>query len=154
MNQEYGAMVRCDLHRCTGCRACELACVQSHGVAGATVGTLAGPVKPRLFVPGAGEKPILCRHCEDAPCLNACPRGAGQARLDEEKCGDCGEVPCVSACPFGAIRPAAGPVKCDLCGGDPACVRACPNGALTLVHPEKAREEKNARALEWLRRMV
>lgn len=174
MNQEYGAMVRCDIHRCTGCRACELVCVQSHGVAGATVGTLTGPVKPRLFISGAGETPVLCRHCEDAPCLNACVKGAisrvnGQVIIDEKKCIGCKD--CVMACPFGAIAilpvsedgaqvtqsgsdlPRKAASKCDLClglPGGPACVRACPNKALRLVDPDEERLAKNLRAAESL----
>jgi Fe-S-cluster-containing hydrogenase component 2 len=31
-------------------------------------------------------------------------------------------------------------VKCDLCNGDPACVRLCPSGAITLIVREEARK--------------
>ena len=43
---------------------------------------------------------------------------------------------CVSVCPFGAMsynildRKV---IKCDLCGGDPACARACPTDAITYI---------------------
>jgi ferredoxin len=28
-------------------------------------------------------------------------------------------------------------VKCDLCGGDPACIKACEYGAISLVKAKK-----------------
>ena len=40
------------------------------------------------------------------------------------------------ACPFGTVNYVVetGKVaKCDLCGGDPACVKACPTDAITYV---------------------
>lgn len=56
----------------------------------------------------------------------------------EERCIGCWM--CVMSCPSGAIRDTGGPelraVKCDRqCAFDtgvPACVRACPTGALTF----------------------
>jgi Fe-S-cluster-containing hydrogenase component 2 len=37
----------------------------------------------------------------------------------------------VDACPIGAVGFHGGhPLFCDLCGGSPACVAACPTGAL------------------------
>lgn len=59
--------------------------------------------------------------------------------VDEEKCVGCGF--CVIACPWGLVvldpmkRKA---IKCDLCGGDPVCVKECPEKALLLVDLNEA----------------
>lgn len=164
MNQEFGSMVACDRSKCTGCRACEVACFRAHTPeAGKTVGTVEVPVIPRVFVTetDAGFAPVHCKHCEDAPCLNACNRD-GILRIDHHlvidarRCQDCTTPVCASACPFGAIRLMPLPAKCDLCMGaeGPACVRSCPNQALRLVELTAEREAKNANAARWLLRMV
>jgi Fe-S-cluster-containing dehydrogenase component len=69
--------------------------------------------------------------------------------LDEEKCIGCNW--CVLACPFGVIRMDEGRkviIKCDQCfervqrGELPACVSACPTGALTFRELDDVREER------------
>jgi carbon-monoxide dehydrogenase iron sulfur subunit len=79
--------------------------------------------------------PIQCRHCENAPCMAACPSNAikkedGIVVVEKEKCIGC--KACMMVCPFGAmsIDAECGVLKCDLCGGNPACVNACKTGAL------------------------
>jgi Fe-S-cluster-containing hydrogenase component 2 len=58
----------------------------------------------------------------------------GRVELIEPRCTGCGK--CIAACPFDAIRRVTAldiAVKCDGCaaiGGSPACVPACPTGAL------------------------
>jgi formate dehydrogenase beta subunit len=90
-----------------------------------------------------------CMHCEDASCVNVCPEGAlyhhqlGFVALNREKCTGC--ETCVRACPFGIPRMereswdgrfAMKATKCTFCqeciekGTSPACVEACPTGAL------------------------
>ncbi|UCH57973.1 MAG: 4Fe-4S dicluster domain-containing protein [Candidatus Bathyarchaeota archaeon] len=78
-----------------------------------------------------------CRHCPKPKCVDACPTGAlliakDRVILEREKCDLCGA--CIEACLIpGALRIFDGELlKCDLCGGDPACVRYCPTGSLTL----------------------
>lgn len=164
MNKEFGAMVVCDRSKCTGCRACEIACFCAHDTqAGKTVGTVAAPVIPKLFVTETetGPAPIHCKHCEDAPCRNACKQDAitridNQVIIHTQTCERCTAPVCAAACPFGAIRLTPVPAKCDLCiGGEgPACVRACPNQALRLVELTAEREKKNANAARWLSYMV
>lgn len=172
--------IAADGSKCTGCRACELACFAAHnnktnGV-GTTVGTVTVPVTPRLYLVQGADicLPVQCKHCEDAPCLAACAKRAirrveGQVIIDEARCIGCKD--CILACPFGAItilpvwekgKPVLQPgsdlprktaSKCDLCCGSeagPACVRACPNGALRLVDPEEECLTKNLRAAESL----
>ena len=85
-----------------------------------------------------------CMHCTDAACVTVCPSGAlyynkefKTVGLTREKCIGCKE--CVAACPFEIPRydSATDKVyKCDMCESritnnlDPACVKACPTGAL------------------------
>lgn len=81
--------------------------------------------------------PIMCMQCEDPACEKVCPVGAfwrdknGAVISDPKKCIVC--KLCVSACPMGniSVSPITKKiVKCTLCGGDPACVRVCPSGAI------------------------
>ncbi len=86
---------------------------------------------------------LQCRHCEEAPCLEACITGAMQrdrrteaVLCDEEKCVGCWM--CIMVCPFGVIKrdleSKKVASKCDLCLGEdmPVCVQNCPNEALTF----------------------
>lgn len=97
-----------DLTRCVGCDACTVACKQENGtpldtffarVLNVEVGTF--PNVKRLYIP------VLCNHCEDAPCLKACPNKAifrrhdGIVLIDQDRCRGTGA--CVSACPYGNI---------------------------------------------------
>ena len=54
---------------CTGCRACEYACSTYHyGVT--------RPALSRVHVykhKGIVDVPVICWHCDDAPCIEACP---------------------------------------------------------------------------------
>jgi Fe-S-cluster-containing hydrogenase component 2 len=58
----------------------------------------------------------------------------GARVIDQELCIGC--QTCIQACSyelsrirFDRVKKKA--IKCDLCGGDPACVKACPTGALS-----------------------
>lgn len=139
------------IEKCLGCKSCELACAVAHSRSKDLLGALLEPVRPHARVKvGAVETyavPLHCRHCEDAPCVKVCPSHAMSRSgpnepvvCQEAKCIGC--TLCVLVCPFGVIRmDRAGKaiVKCDLCqellaeGRDPACVTACPTGALRFV---------------------
>ena len=129
-----------DLRTCIGCHACSVACKSEFdvplGVFRDTVKYVESGTYPhatRHFVP------VLCNHCEDAPCLDACPTSAisrledGQVVIDKGRCN--ANRYCMSACPYGAIY--IDPYeqvaqKCTFCehrtadGRQPACVDACP----------------------------
>ncbi len=136
---------------CMGCRLCEIHCLVQHSRTKNIIKAYKGEYpKPRARMAvedkGCLSFALQCRHCEDAPCLEACLTGAlardpatGAILHDEEKCVGCWM--CIMVCPSGVIerdrerKKAAS--KCDLCQGAemPVCVQQCPNGA--LVYGEK-----------------
>jgi len=84
-----------------------------------------------------------CLHCGDPACVHACPTGALKQRhdgivyIDQAICAGCKY--CVEVCPFGTPHPnheTGTAMKCRMCldrvddGMQPACVTACPTGAL------------------------
>ena len=102
-----------------------------------------------------------CMHCTDSACVKVCPSGAlhytefGTVGLAKEKCIGCKE--CVSACPFEIPRYDGLTdkiYKCDLCESRlradllPACVKACPTGALTFGDKDKMIKAAYKRAKE------
>jgi carbon-monoxide dehydrogenase iron sulfur subunit len=93
---------------------------------------------------------LQCRHCDDAPCVEACMTGAmhrdpetGAVVSDPERCVGCWM--CVMVCPAGAVYRGTDEKiasKCDLCGGDlvPACVAGCPNEA--VVYEDRSQDKE------------
>lgn len=97
-----------DANKCIGCKICEVACHAAHDNLNYTVGAQNSAIAPRLHVMQINGKsvPVQCRHCEDAPCANACAIGAiteqdGKIMINEATCIGC--KACLVACPFGAI---------------------------------------------------
>jgi carbon-monoxide dehydrogenase iron sulfur subunit len=137
--------------RCVACRTCEIACAVSRSSLTkelpAAIYEEILPL-PRVRVePAAPDRgfPVQCRHCEDAPCLDACPAGAlyrhenGLVLLHDTRCIGCWM--CVMVCPFGAPRPFRHfrkMLKCDQCHDmeTVACVESCPTEALMLLDPQ------------------
>ncbi|MBE9547419.1 MAG: 4Fe-4S dicluster domain-containing protein [Proteobacteria bacterium] len=157
-----------DVSKCTGCRACQLACKQWNGLpAKQTIntGTYQNPpdlqtntwtlIRFQEISDGNGGVKWLfrkdgCMHCTDASCVKVCPSGAlqytkyGTVAIDNSKCIGCKE--CVAACPFEIPKYDSKTdkvYKCDLCFSriqsalEPACVKACPTGALQFGDKDK-----------------
>lgn len=147
VNEEY----------CIGCRLCEIHCAVQHSRSKKIIKAFREETPralARVLVEEEGPLSFAmqCRHCEEAPCIEACIVGAmhrdeetGAVLCDEDRCVGCWM--CVMVCPFGAIqRNLVGNVaasKCDLCFGEdmPACVANCPNEALTFIEVECAEGE-------------
>src|SRR5690606_26579460 len=86
----------------------------------------------------------VCKHCVNAPCLEACPTGSiirtefDTVLVQQDVCNGCGY--CQPACPFGVIeidRQGTGKAhKCTLCydrlkdGLEPACAKTCPTDSI------------------------
>jgi phenylglyoxylate dehydrogenase beta subunit len=133
-----------DAAKCDGCGLCMSACAERKSAPGAALNLKNSRIH---IVPngdgGAGEKFALglCRQCGDPKCVSVCPAGAlakdavtGVVGWDAAKCVDC--LLCTVGCAYAGIAPDEATqrvVKCDTCAGDPACVPACPTGALRYL---------------------
>ena len=100
-----------------------------------------------------------CMHCADPGCLKACPApGAivqyanGIVDFHEEHCIGCGY--CITGCPFDIPRISKRDhkaYKCTLCsdrvavGREPACIKACPTGALVFGTKEDMQQHAAGR---------
>ena len=98
-------------------------------------------------------------HCADPGCLKACPApGAivqyanGIVDFHEENCIGCGY--CITGCPFDVPRISKKDnkaYKCTLCsdrvavGLEPACIKACPTGALVFGTKEDMQHHAEGR---------
>ena len=163
--QAYGFFT--DTTLCIGCKACEVACkewnqlpAEPDGLSGMsydnTRALSATTWRHVAFVEqverdSGATAPQgrwlmmsdVCKHCEPAPCLEACPTGAifrtefDTVVVQQDICNGCGY--CVPACPFGVIEVDGidGKAhKCTLCydrlkgGLEPACSKACPTDSI------------------------
>jgi len=109
----------------------------------------------------------VCKHCEEAGCLEACPTGSivrtevGSVLVQNDVCNGCGY--CIVSCPFGVIdrRPkplpdAGGAFKCTFCydrqksGLVPACAKVCPTESIVFGRLDDLRARASQR-VEQLR---
>ncbi len=150
----WGMLV--DTTKCAdGCTDCVEACNQEHGLYGKgrpeTDAQYIRVVEVHDPVTGRDQSfPVMCQHCETAPCVDVCPTGAsfrredGVVLVDKHTCIGCRY--CMLACPYKArsfihenltdqvphTPRGKGTVEsCNFCthrvdrGGTPACVEAC-----------------------------
>jgi carbon-monoxide dehydrogenase iron sulfur subunit len=160
---------------CTGCKTCELACAVEHSRSKNLLGAMleSPPPHSRLYVEAAItspfeilKMPMTCRHCDPAPCIAACIPQAMHRTPDDvvinvggkHECIACGM--CVMMCPFGMIARAPAfdgltatgsrvmALKCDLCPDRdvPACVAACPTGAIVFAEGDEFAHQSRVRA--------
>ena len=156
-----------DVGICNGCYSCQIACKGEH------VGNDWTPyAKPQPntghfwlhlieHINGTVPKvkmhyvPLLCQHCDNAPCIKSCPvkaiykREDGLVILDPTKCTGCKN--CVDACPYGVIyfnESLNQAQKCTGCahlldGGEwkiPRCADACPTEAIRFGEESEFKE--------------
>ena len=107
----------------------------------------------------------VCKHCEHAGCLEACPTGSifrtevGSVYVQDDVCNGCGY--CIVGCPFGVIdrRPqalpgAGGAFKCTFCydrqidGLTPACAKACPTASIQFGPLDELRARADQRVAD------
>ncbi len=122
-----------DLDKCSECDECGALCSYFYHPGNNGITSL------REFAHFA----LVCRRCDDAPCVNSCPWEA--LELQESnilrrymmRCTSC--KTCSNACPFGVIYPETIPfliARCDFClgrvkdGEYPACLGSCSPGAM------------------------
>jgi formate dehydrogenase iron-sulfur subunit len=168
--RQYGFFT--DTTLCIGCKACEVACKEWNslpadhltltGMSYDNTGALSSNTWRHVaFIEkvrsdGADGAMVLppfqshwkmmsdvCKHCDNAPCQEACPTGAlfrtefDTVVVQQDICNGCGY--CVPACPFGVIdlNELDGKAhKCTLCydrlksGLEPACAKSCPTDSI------------------------
>ena len=136
-----------DLDRCSGCKACVVACHTLNGLDDTETWRDVG-----LMVGGSTSAPVMqhvttaCHHCLEPACMIACPVKAyekdavtGIVKHLDDQCFGCQY--CTLACPYEVPKYHAGlgiVRKCDMCssrlavGEAPACVQSCPHEAIVI----------------------
>ena len=169
---------------CIGCKACEVTCKEWNGVpedgydwTGLSYDNTkhlgASTWRHVKFVENAPEPGFggnagevnswtfssdVCKHCEEAGCLEACPTGSivrtefGGVFVQPDVCNGCSY--CVVACPFGVIernQSDGRAFKCTFCydrqkaGLVPACAKACPTESIMFGEIEHLRAKAQER---------
>ena len=174
-----------DATLCIGCKACEVACKEwnqvphdgftwtgtSYDNSGALGHSTWRHVKfverVRAGVPAWDFLSDVCKHCEHAGCLEACPTGSivrtelGGVFIQPDVCNGCGY--CVVSCPFGVVdrRPDDGRAfKCTFCydrqkvGLEPACAKVCPTQSIQFGELADVRVRAEGRLAELKARGV
>jgi formate dehydrogenase iron-sulfur subunit len=165
-----------DTSLCIGCKACEVACKQwnqlpsdgfhftgnSYDNTSSLSSTTWRHVAFKEKIGDQGGRWLMmsdvCKHCEDAPCQQACPTGSliynefGDVYVQPDICNGCGY--CIAACPFGVLGRSeidGHAHKCTLCydrqkGGEtPACAKACPTASIQFGPVKELRQRAKER---------
>jgi len=176
-----------DATLCIGCKACEVACKEWNqlpedglaltGFSYDNTGRLGAATWRHVkFVEENGDGAVgwsflsdVCKHCENAGCLEACPTGAivrteiGSVFVQDDICNGCGY--CVVTCPFGVVERSdrklpggGGAHKCTFCydrqkdGLTPACAKSCPTESIAFGPLDELRKRAAARVAELAER--
>jgi len=130
---------------CLACHLCEYYCAFANSKNDNMIKALKNiKINPRIKVEDSNNNvsfAVSCRHCDEPLCVKSCITGAltkvdGIIKINSDKCVKC--YTCILVCPYGAVMPSDNGVvqKCELCidnaGGVPACVKNCPNAALSF----------------------
>jgi molybdopterin-containing oxidoreductase family iron-sulfur binding subunit len=103
-----------DQERCVGCWSCAIICKSENdlplGIWWNRILTEGAALDQPIVVRGGALEmhwlPLACQHCENAPCVKACPvqatyhRDDGVVMMDNDRCIGCRY--CMTACPYGA----------------------------------------------------
>lgn len=152
-----------DMTKCIGCKCCVVACNEQNGnpadILWRRVGEIEGGIYPDTL---RHYLSMGCNHCLEPTCMTGCPVDAyskdgptGIVRHSADICIGCQY--CTWNCSYGVpqYNPERGVVgKCDMCygrltkGQQPACVSACPEGAIRIetIRTAEWREEYRADA--------
>jgi anaerobic dimethyl sulfoxide reductase subunit B (iron-sulfur subunit) len=147
---QYGIYI--DAARCMGCFACIVACKDLHDLPAGPASWIRVKTTERGRFPHLSVSflPLLCFHCRQPACLEACPAQAVSKRaedgivvVDREAClgkDSCGL--CLEACPYDApqfwTEDNPKMQKCDLCldrlqkGEKAFCALSCPMEAIVI----------------------
>lgn len=153
---KYGMVI--DINRCNGCYNCFLACRDEYWNNDYPPYSLAQPFRGhfwlRIIEKERGKypkvkvayTPLMCMHCDDAPCIKAAKDGAVYKRpdgiviIDPEKAT--GQKQIVDSCPYRVIywnEEKNIPQKCTFCAHlldqgwkEPRCAEACPTQAMVF----------------------
>jgi Fe-S-cluster-containing dehydrogenase component len=148
-----------DYDKCCGCDYCILICSIVHEN---LVETSKSRIKVYHNEDEAISVPMLCEHCEEPPCIPACPTNSiskdyetGIVSIDRRKCTGC--QLCINACPYSAIRIdqyTNEAFLCDLCGGDPMCAKGCMPDAIQWLESKPSVLWKKKNNAEIRRKML
>jgi Fe-S-cluster-containing dehydrogenase component/DMSO reductase anchor subunit len=136
-----------DMGKCIGCKCCVVACNEQNGNPATINWRRVGDVEGGFFPMVAQHHLSMgCNHCLEPTCLEGCPVDAyskdpvtGIVRHSADACIGCQY--CTWNCSYGVpqFNHERGVVgKCDMCHGRlsvgqaPACVSACPEGAIQI----------------------
>jgi DMSO reductase iron-sulfur subunit len=136
-----------DMTKCIGCKCCVVACNEQNGNPAVITWRRVGEIEGGHY-PNTHRRYLSmgCNHCIEPSCLIGCPVEAytknaltGVVEHSADACIGCQY--CTWNCSYGVpqYNPDRGVVgKCDLChnrlsdGMAPACVDACPEGAISI----------------------
>ncbi len=134
-------VIKIDVDKCNGCRACELICSSFHA---SPKYSSNNPERSRVRVIRDPLKdiylPVYAGEYTPAECA-----GRNKYVLDGREYSECDT--CRASCPSRDLfkEPDSGlPLKCDMCDGEdePMCVKWCLSKALTYEEREEEREEE------------